>query len=178
MHRDAANEPVAVPYVLDDGEGEVIRWFGDTITVKSSGPRFDIAVITAVAGSEPPLHVHTAADEALFVLEGSLEVVAGDETFAASVGAFVFLPHGVPHTFSIGSGSARLLAIAGPSGLLAMHSDAEERFGSREMPARPRATDLAAVAPVLEAHGVTVLDVPTKQGRDVLGNEITKGAAR
>ena len=158
MPRNAGSDVVALAYVLEDGEGEVIRWFGDTITVKSAGPRFDIAVVTAVAGSEPPPHVHAVADEALFVLEGSLTVFAGAEKLAASVGAFVFLPEGVPHTFAVESGSARLLAITAPSGALAMHSEIEERFGSREMPARPRATDLAAVAPVLAKHGVTAFE--------------------
>ena len=156
MPQSAGNDVAALPYVLEDGEGEVIRWFGDTITVKSAAPRFDVAVVTAVAGSEPPPHVHALADEALFVLEGSLTVLAGAETLRASVGAFVFLPQGVAHTYAVESGSARLLAITGPSGALAMHSEIEDRFGSREMPARPRATDLAAVAPVLAKHGVTV----------------------
>ena len=153
---DAQRNPIAVPYVLADGEGEVIRWFGDTITVKSAGPKFDVAVVTAVAGSEPPLHVHAEADEALFVLEGSIAVFVGGETLPAAVGAFVFLPGGVPHTFAVASGSARLLALTSPSGALAMYSDVEERFGPREMPARPRDTDLAVVAGVLEEHGVTI----------------------
>ena len=161
MPREARTEFLAVPYVLDDGEGEVIRWFGDTITVKSAGPKFDVAVVTAVAGSELPVRVNRRADEAVYVLEGSLEVLAGDETLAASVGAFIFLPQGVPHTFSVRSGSARLVVVTGPSGSLAMYSDVEERFGSREMPARPRDADLAVVAPVLEEHGVTVF-VPTR----------------
>lgn len=179
---------LAVPYVLADGEGEVIRWFGDTITVKSAGPRFDVAVITAVAGSEPPLHLHTHADEALFVLEGSLSVSAGGETLAASAGAFVFLPRRVPHTFAVESGSARVLAITIPSGALAMYSDAEERFGPREMPARPRETDLALVRTTLKAHGVTVIepgrpadagvtdtDRP-RRGRPAHRTDTTKGA--
>ena len=155
---DAQRNPIAVPYVLADGEGEVIRWFGDTITVKSAGPKLDISVITAVAGSELPLHVHAEADEALFVLEGSLAVLAGSETLPASVGAFVFLPARIPHTFAVESGSARLLAITVPSGSLTMYSEIEERFGAREMPARPRETDLAVVTPALEEHGVTVIE--------------------
>ena len=150
--------PVAVPYVLTDGEGEVIRWFGDTITVKSAGAKLDVSVITAVAGSELPLHVHAEADEALFVLEGSLAVFAGSEELAAPAGAFVFLPARVPHTFAVESGSARLLAMTVPSGSLTMYSEIEERLGAREMPARPRESDLALVAPLLEQHGVTVIE--------------------
>ena len=150
--------PVAVPYVLADGEGEVIRWFGDTITVKSAGPTLDVSMVTAVAGSELPLHVHGEVDEALFVLEGSLTVVAGSERLAASAGAFIFLPARVPHALVVESGSATLLVIAVPSGSLTMYGEIEERFGPREMPARLRDTDLAVVTPALEAHGITVIE--------------------
>lgn len=143
-----------VPYLLEDGEGESIRWFGDTITVKSAGPTFDVAVVTAVTGSEPPLHVHEGADEALFVLEGKLTVYAGDQSLTAGAGAFFFLPKGIPHSFVVESGSARLLMIVAPSGVLAMFSEVEERVGPREMPARPRPGDVAAVAQQLEKHGV------------------------
>ena len=165
--RPAQPKPIAVPYVLAEGEGEVIRWFGDTITVKSAGPKFDVAVVTAVAGSEPPLHVHADTDEALFVLEGSVVVVAGSEALRAPVGAFVFLPEGVPHTFTVESGSARLLTLTSPSGSLGMYSDVEERFGYREMPARPRDTDLAVVASVLAEHGITLLE-PSNARKEVV----------
>jgi quercetin dioxygenase-like cupin family protein len=163
---------VAVPYVLADGEGEVLRWFGDTITVKSAGPKFDVAVITAVSGSEPPLHVHADADEALFVLEGSLAVVVGGERLAAPVGAFVFLPEGIAHSFAVESGSARFLAITAPAGSLAMYSEVEDRFGPRGMPARPRDADLAAVMATLEGHGVTVVDRARPAGHATDGREL------
>ena len=143
-----------VPYLLGNGEGESIRWFGDTITVKNAGPSFDVAVITAVAGSEPPSHVHEGADEALFVLEGKLTVYADNQSLTAGAGAFFFLPKGIPHSFVVESGSARLLMIVAPSGVLAMFSEVEERVGPREMPARPLPGDIAAVAQQLEKHGV------------------------
>jgi quercetin dioxygenase-like cupin family protein len=87
-------ETVAVPYVLAEGEGEVIRWFGDTITVKASGPAFDVAIISATAGSEPPLHIHEHDDEAFYVLDGCLTIHAGNEELSAETGSFVFLPRG------------------------------------------------------------------------------------
>ena len=173
-NRQDESASVAVPYVLAEGEGEVIRWFGDTITVKGAGPTFDVAVITAVAGSEPPLHVHADGDEALFVLDGSLAVSAGGETLHASPGAFVFLPSGVPHTFAVESGSARVLAITVPSGALAMYGEVEQRFGPREMPARPREADLATVLATLESHGVTVVE----PSRTVVDAESAPGQRR
>jgi quercetin dioxygenase-like cupin family protein len=152
-HADAA----AVPYLLEEGEGEVIRWFGATLTVKASGPHFDVAVTTELSGSEPPLHVHASDDEALYVLDGRLTVFAGDEIFAAETGAFVFLPRNVAHTFAVDSGTARLLVVIAPAGALAMYSDAEQRFGRDGMPARAHATDIAVVAATLAGYGVTTL---------------------
>lgn len=143
--------------MLDDGEGEVIRWFASTITVKASGPAFDIAMTTEVAGSEPPLHVHEETDEAVFVVDGSLTVYAGGEVFAATAGSFALVPRGVPHTYVVDSGTACLVVVFAPSGALGMYSDAERVFGERGMPARPRDGDIARVAPALEANDVMVL---------------------
>ena len=144
-----------MPYVLEEGEGEVIRWFGATLTVKASGPRFDVAVTTEVRGSEPPLHVHESDDEAFYVLDGRVTVFAGDEIFAAATGAFVFLPRTVSHTFAVDSGSARLLVVTAPAGALAMYSDAEQRLGEGAMSARSTARDVDVVAATLASYGVT-----------------------
>jgi quercetin dioxygenase-like cupin family protein len=154
---DSGTGSSAVPYVLEEGEGEVIRWFGATLTVKASGPRFDVAVTTEARGSEPPLHVHASDDEALYVLDGRVTVFAGDEVFEAAAGAFVFLPRAVPHTFAVDSGSARLLVVIAPAGALAMYSDAEQRFGEGAMPARSTARDVDVVAATLAGYGVTIL---------------------
>ena len=146
-----------MPYVLGEGEGEVIRWFGATLTVKASGPCFDVAVTTEVRGSEPPLHVHADDDEAPYVLDGRITVYAGDEILEAATGAFVFLPRAVPHTFAVDSCRARLLVVVAPAGVLAMYSDAEQRFGHGAMPPRSTSTDLVVVAATLAGYQVTIL---------------------
>jgi mannose-6-phosphate isomerase-like protein (cupin superfamily) len=47
-----------------------------------------------------PLHVHHSDDEAWYVLEGTMGFRVGDRTVEASAGSAVFVPRGVPHTFS------------------------------------------------------------------------------
>jgi quercetin dioxygenase-like cupin family protein len=116
-----AEDQAAVAYVLEEGEGETIRWFGSSLTVKASGPRFDVAVRSERAGSESPVHAHADEDKAIFVLQGALTVFAGEEVLRAPTGAFVFLPRTVPHTFVVDSGTARMLVILGPSGSLCRH---------------------------------------------------------
>jgi quercetin dioxygenase-like cupin family protein len=169
----------AVPYVLDEDEGEVIRWFAATLTIKASGPSFDVAVTTEIAGSEPPLHVHARDDEALHILEGDLTVFAGDEVLRASTGSFVFLPRGIPHTFAVDSGSARVLLILAPSGAISMFSDNELHFGQRGMPTRPRRSDLAVVAAALEPYGITVRGPnPRHSGDGAVSAPATPGPER
>lgn len=127
--QDSPATAIAVPYVLEESEGEQLGWFGATLIVKASGPGFDVALTTETAGSEPPLHAHPHDDEALYVLEGALTVFAADEVLTAPTGSFVFLPRGVPHTFVVESDRARLLLILAPSGALSSYADAQRRLG-------------------------------------------------
>jgi mannose-6-phosphate isomerase-like protein (cupin superfamily) len=69
----------------------------------------------AMPGSEPPPHVHSREDELFYILEGELDVFAGDEVFAAGAGGCVFLPRLKPHAFIIRSPSLRMLALFTPA---------------------------------------------------------------
>ena len=72
-------------------------------------------------GSGPAkLHVHYADDEAWHVLEGELTFRYIDREETAGPGTTVFVPAGVPHTFTA-SANARYLIILTPriSGLIA-----------------------------------------------------------
>lgn len=154
-HSDS--EVPGIPYVLDEGEGEVLRWFGATLIVKASGPTFDVALSTEVAGSEPPLHLHADHDEGLLVVRGELTVYAGDEILAANAGSFVFLPRGVPHTFAVDSDSAQLAVVLAPAGALAMYDDIQHRRVVAETAAHPGPVDPGAPDEALAGLGVTVL---------------------
>ena len=47
------------------------------------------------------MHIHRSDDEAWHVLEGSLRFRLADREIEASAGTTVFVPAGVPHTYSI-----------------------------------------------------------------------------
>ena len=68
-------------------------------------------------GQEPPRHVHHREDEYFYILEGELTVRVGDRSFRATPGTLVFLPRGVPHSFTIETEQARSLAIFTPAGI-------------------------------------------------------------
>ena len=100
---------------------------------------------TRIEGGGPPLHVHDHEDECLYVLEGTLAVRCGEDSFEAPAGSFVFLPRGRAHTFRPRDQAARMLLIAVPGGI-------EDYFG--EINAAATGEDLHRVG---EKYGIRVV---------------------
>jgi mannose-6-phosphate isomerase-like protein (cupin superfamily) len=64
-----------------------------------------------------PLHIHHREDEGIYVLEGSLTAVAGEEIYTLGPGDFAFLPKGIPHSLTNGSDpAARFVFVSAPGG--------------------------------------------------------------
>ena len=55
--------------------------------------------VPAVWGG-PPEHIHRHFEKMFYVLEGTLELLVGDEKVNASAGTFVIVPRGVVHKLS------------------------------------------------------------------------------
>ena len=78
------------------------------------GAASDFVIVEWTDAGEPgiewiaPLHLHRSADEAWYVLEGTMRFQIGAETFEASRGDAVLAPKGTPHTF--GNAQTRRLA--------------------------------------------------------------------
>jgi quercetin dioxygenase-like cupin family protein len=106
----------SAPYALAVGEGEQLAWFDATITLKASDPGLGVIECTISAGEEPPLHVHAGEDEWFYLLDGEVSFHAGDQTFRGRTGSFVSFPRGIPHTFTVESGTARFLIANTPGG--------------------------------------------------------------
>src|SRR5579871_5507391 len=63
-------------------------------------------------GSGPAtLHVHHSDDEAWHVLEGELTFRYADRTENVGPGTTVFVPAGVPHTYTAGAGARYLIVL-------------------------------------------------------------------
>ena len=63
-------------------------------------------------GSGPAtLHVHLGDDEAWHVLEGELTFRYSDRSEIAGPGTTVFVPAGVPHTYTAGQGARYLIVL-------------------------------------------------------------------
>ena len=84
-------------------EGERLSFMGMDliwkITSTMSGGSLCSFMQIAPPGTGVPLHVHHHDNEFFYLLEGSLRMLAGDETFTMEVGDTVLLPKGTPHAF-------------------------------------------------------------------------------
>jgi quercetin dioxygenase-like cupin family protein len=107
------------PYTLRKGEGRAYEWHGVLFTIKAAANEtagaLSIWEVTTRPGEEPQPHSHPE-DELFYVLSGAITFSCGEETLSAKDGGFVFLPRGLPHSYTIDSEEARLLGFSVPSG--------------------------------------------------------------
>lgn len=88
------------------GQGRVVpRRYGEHTTVKAGETEtrgaYAVRENTVPAGfGGVPLHLHREAEEAFYVLEGELTVVADGRTLAAPSGSFVLIPRGTVHAIA------------------------------------------------------------------------------
>lgn len=157
-------EKVPGPYVLLPGEGQAM-WGADgaltlyKATGELTGERFALIEDRAPRGDGTPLHVHAADDESFYVLEGEVEIVAGDgPPVVAPAGSFIHIPGGVAHAFRVVSETARYLLFTTPH-----HGRFYEAMStpatSREMP-EPGPMDMEKIEAACEAYGVEILGPP------------------
>ncbi len=113
------NEDAARAFGLAEGEGEARWWLGGLATIKATGKEtgglYTLVEVLEPEGEAPP-HVHHREDEGFWVLEGEVTFQVGEATIKAGPGSFVFGPKGVPHSYTIEVGPARMLFLLSPAG--------------------------------------------------------------
>ena len=106
-------------YALKVEEGWVYRSSGTDYAVKTGeiqkGSGTAVMEYVARKGEEPNSHTHPTENEMFYVLQGALTFTCGKETFDVKKGGFIFLPHGIEHSYKVRSkGLVRLLTITSP----------------------------------------------------------------
>lgn len=144
-------------YALAPGEGEGIWFLGTRMTVKAGDRQtagaFTLIEQEAPAGFGPPPHVHLAEDEAFYVLAGELAVSCGGATWVATPGSFVFLPRGLPHSFTVAAaGPARLLQLTSPAGFERFAAEVGEPVGAA-MPPPSAPPDVPRLLELMAKYG-------------------------
>jgi quercetin dioxygenase-like cupin family protein len=148
------------------GEGESVWLVGDLIEVKlaseDTGGAYSMVEETSPPQGGPPPHIHHNVDEALYVLEGEVEFMAGEQTIRASAGAAVYNPRGTLHTFrNVGTSPSRILALLSPGGFEKFFLEAGEpaREGSSPPEGEP---DIGRIVQIGQKHG---LEIPPPPGQ-------------
>ena len=106
--------------------------------------------------------MHSREHEAFVLLEGSLLVRCGEETFRASPGSVTFLPRGVPHTFLVeGDEPARLISFCFPGGFEAFFAAAGRPAEDEGLPPN-EPPDVAKLQQVVGEFGLRFVGPPLR----------------
>jgi quercetin dioxygenase-like cupin family protein len=106
-------------YALPDGAGREISFRGTRMRIKvghAEGAVYSLIEMAHPANVGPALHTHPGGDEAFYVLEGEYEVRCNDDVFVGTPGAFIFVPRGAAHAYTVGPQGGRVLVVT-PAGL-------------------------------------------------------------
>ncbi len=94
------------------------------------------------------------------LLDGELEGFWGDQVWRAGPGSLVFMPHGIPHGFTVSAaGPGRIIVVVSPGGFDQFVAAAGESAGELRLP-EPVAPDPARVTQLAAAHGIRILPPP------------------
>lgn len=152
-------------YALPAGEGRAIWFLGTRMTVKAgaaeTGGAFTLVEQELPPGFAPPPHIHHQEDEAFYILDGSLTVRCGEETWEAGAGTFVYLPRGVPHGFSVQPSEqpARLLQLTTPAGFELFAADVGRPAEAPGLPP-PAAPDVENLLAAFRRYHLELADGP------------------
>ncbi len=157
-------------FVLGPDEGEAYHWLGSLTLTKvraaDTGGGLDLVDHRVPAGYAPPRHVHRESDEVFYLLDGTLEVTCGQDSWHVGTGSVVFLPKGVPHSFIAGSDRpARTLLLNAPAGFGELVVELGTATGGRELPGDDvPMPDQERVASVSARYGIEPAAPPEDAG--------------
>lgn len=150
----------AEPFVVEaaqDRLGDAVVLFGNSpnrVKVAGADTGGQLAVFEYIGRTRggPPLHVHPDQDEIFYIRAGEYAFQVGDKHYRLKAGDTIFLPRGVPHTFSQLSAESHMLFMFTPAG------DMEAFF--REQGALKGVPTPEEGAALFAAHGMKVVGPP------------------
>lgn len=149
------------------GEGASVWFLGDLFEVKlageDTGRAYSMVEETSPPQGGPPPHIQHNGDEALYVLEGEVEVLVGDRTTRAIAGSLAYyVTRGTLHTFkNIGTSPSRVLAIFSPGGFERFFLEAGEPASEGSSPPEGE-PDVGRIVEIGQKYG---LEIPPPPGQ-------------
>ena len=112
-----------IPLAVDLAEVEPITWGGAEaarflLRGSDTGGLFSFYEVRVPAGEGSLLHLHEAADETFYVIDGEFEITVGDAVHQARPGVLVYGPRGIPHQFrNPSAATSTMLCVMTPGGI-------------------------------------------------------------
>ena len=148
------------------GMGEAYWFFDSLMVIRADQPGQPVIIEAAVApGGGAPLHVHADLDDSFYLVSGRLAMRCGEQAFAVGPGAYVALPHGVPHTFRVvGDEPAVMLQVQADDSFLRFIREVGRLAPSRTLPpGLVLATDMDAAIQIAARTGQPVIGPPMSE---------------
>jgi quercetin dioxygenase-like cupin family protein len=153
------------PLVYGPGEAPALYWSAELhrrelATGEQTDGRFCLTETKADAGYASPFHVHHDDDEAIYLLEGEIDLYLGEDVHEGKPGAWFFMPREIPHGYFIREdGPARMLIFNAPAGFDRFFHDHGQPVGDGP-PAAPALSKEEGEKILLEQYGVEILPPP------------------
>jgi quercetin dioxygenase-like cupin family protein len=128
-------------------------------------PGAPVTVAEAVVpeGASPPAHLHAALDDSFYLLDGRMVIHCGDDVWLAEPGSWVQFPAGIPHTFRVLGGPARILMVHANDSFLAAVQEIGRPATRTDVPAAGQGPTIEELDQALAAHGITNVGPPMEQ---------------
>lgn len=124
--------------------------------------QFSLMEINLRKGLEPPRHTHTHEDESFHVIEGEIQIFAGDGEQTLKSGDFIHIPKGVTHHFKLLTDKVKMLCHLVPAGLEQMFVELSQPAAAIEYPPAPAgpppAEWLQKAAMLQQQYGIKGID--------------------
>jgi quercetin dioxygenase-like cupin family protein len=114
-------------------------------------------------GASPPAHVHAALDDSFYLLEGRMVLRCGGDVWQAGPGSWVQFPAGVPHTFRVLDGPARILMVHADDSFLAAVQQVGRPAAGTDVPDATQGPTIGELDRSFAAHGITNVGPPMEQ---------------
>jgi mannose-6-phosphate isomerase-like protein (cupin superfamily) len=127
------------------------------------GAPVTVAVGVAREGASPPAHVHANLDDSFYLLDGRMVIRCGHEVWEAGPGSWVQFPAGVPHTFRVLGGPARVLLVHADDSFLAAVRQIGRPATGTDVPEITQDLTMEELDRAFAAHGITNVGPPMEQ---------------
>jgi quercetin dioxygenase-like cupin family protein len=127
------------------------------------GAPVTVAVGVAPEGASPPAHVHADLDDSFYLLDGHMVICCGEDVWEAASGSWVQFPAGVPHTFRVLDGPARILLVHANDSFLAMVRAIGRPATRTDIAEITQDLTISELDRAFAVHGITNVGPPIEQ---------------